>query len=202
MPRRPRLPVVVRLLAAPLLVLAACGGGSAFPVVSFDPGTGCTTDGRMPGAYPDLEARLPVDYQGHAPDNVDSGRSCTEAALGSLVAAGIEELRFAGATWDLGRGTALTAAAFDGEKLTPAAMIEFYDTSARANRRTEKAVTSDALVGGTPARRLDVLQSDGTGQTIVAWPSGRGGLVHVLLAADLGDARVLEALEQLAWPAP
>jgi hypothetical protein len=127
--------------------------------------------------------------------NVDSGRSCTDEALGTLASAGIDELRFAGATWDLGGGTALTVAAFEGDGLTPAAMIEFYASSAAANRKTEKLVTTDATVGGTSGSRLDVLQSDGTGQSIVAWPGDRDGLVNVLLAADLGDTKVLEALE-------
>ena len=46
-------------------------------------------------------------------------------------------------------------------------MLEFYETGARGARRTEKLVTSDTTVGGEPARRLDVLGSDGTGQTVV-----------------------------------
>ena len=56
---------------------------------------------------------------------------------------------------------------------------------------------SDTTVGGTDAKRLDVLGSDGTGQTIVTWPADEPGRVNVLLAADVGDARVAEALEAL-----
>jgi hypothetical protein len=78
------------------VVLAACG--AAIPVVSFDPASACTTDGRQPGAYPDLEALLPTSYQGKAPDNVDSGRNCTTAAMGALAGEGIDGVRFAGAT--------------------------------------------------------------------------------------------------------
>jgi hypothetical protein len=190
-----------RLLATALLlaiVVAACG--SAIPVVSFDPVSPCTTDGRQPGAYPDLEGILPTAYDGRAPDSVDSGRSCTATALGSLVASGVEELRFAGSTWGLGGTTGLTVAAFEAEGLDPAAMIEFYATSAKANRKTEKMQVSDTTAGGRPARRLDVLQSDGAYQTVVAWPSGVDGRVMVLLAADLGDAKVAAALEEFATP--
>jgi hypothetical protein len=190
---------VVLLVAVLGAAVGACDG-SSIPVVSFDPASACTTDGRMAGAYPDLEAVLPTRYAGLVPDSVDSGRNCTPEALGTLVAAGIDEVRFAGATWDLGGGTALTVAAFEAAGLTPARMIEFYEASARANRKTEKLVTAEATVGGRGGRRLDVLQSDGTGQTIVAWPSGVDGRVNVLLAADLGDTRVLEALEGFAAP--
>ena len=97
---RPRLPRTVRRFSPSALVLAACG--AAIPVVSFDPASACTTDGRQPGAYPDLEALLPTSYQGKAPDNVDSGRNCTTAALGALAGEGIDGVRFAGATWASG----------------------------------------------------------------------------------------------------
>jgi hypothetical protein len=192
---------LTRLLAASILlvtVVAACG--SAIPVVSFDPASPCTTDGRQPGAYPDLEGVLPATYDGRAPDSVDSGRSCTPTALGSLVARGVKELRFAGSTWGLGGTTGLTVATFEAEGLDPASMIEFYAAGAKANRKTEKMQVSDATAGGRPARRLDVLQSDGAYQTVVAWPSGDDGRVMVLLAADLGDTKVAAALEELATP--
>ena len=58
-------------------------------------------------------------------------------------------------------------------------------------------MTSDTTVGSRPARRLDVLGSDGTGQTVVTWPGDEQGTVWVLLAADLGDTRVAEILDTL-----
>ena len=185
-------------MVALMLALAACG--SAIPVTSFDPSSPCTTDGRQPGAYPGLEALLPTAYEGAAPMNVDSGRSCTAAALGTLSTIGIRELHYAGATWDLGGPAALTVAVFTADGLTPGAMIDFYAAGAKGNSKVEKAQLSDATVGGRPARRLDVLQTDGTGQTIVAWPSAQAGLVHVLLASDLGDAKVLDALATFGTP--
>ncbi len=178
-----------------LVAAVVAGCGSSIPVVSFDPATPCTTDGRQPGAYPELEALLPGEYEGQAPVNVDSGRSCTATALGNLADEGIRELRFAGATWSLGGATALTLAVFQASGLTPAAMIGFYGAGAVANSRTDKLQTSDATVGGRHASRLDVLQSDGTGQTIVAWGGAASNQVFVLLASDLGDANVRKALE-------
>ncbi len=188
--------LVCALLLAP--ALAACG--SAIPVVSFDPTSPCTTDGRQPGAYPDLEGLLPAAYEGRTPDNVDSGRSCTPGALGSLAERGIAELRFAGATWGLGGTTGLTVAVFEAAALDPAGMIEFYEASARGNRKTEKMRVSDTTAGILPARRLDVLQSNGAYQTVIAWPAGDDGRVMVLLAADLGDTKVAAAVEDVAAP--
>lgn len=191
----------IGLLATALLLASIVAGcGSAIPIVSFDPASPCTTDGRQPGAYPDLEAAVPTAHEGRAPDSVDSGRSCTAGALGTLAALGIEELRFAGATWGLGGTSGLTVAAFEADRLDPAAMIEFYRESARSNRKTEKMQASDTTAGGRPARRLDVLQSDGAYQTIVAWPSGIDGRVMVLLAADVGDTKVAAAVEEFASP--
>ena len=186
----------VGAVLALVLVTAACG--SATPVASFDPASACTTDGRMPGAYPDLEALLPKAYEGAAPATVDSGRNCTKGALGTLADAGIDGVRFAGATWPLGGTTALTVAVFEGDGLDPAKLLDFYVQPAADANRTDKLSTSDATVGGQPARRLDVLRSDGSGSTIVAWPGGAPGRVMVLLASDLGDAKVLSALDTFA----
>ncbi len=194
---RPGSPIVLLLAAAALL--AACGG-SAIPVVSFDPAAACTTDGRMPGAYPELEALLPPAYGGSSPINVDSGRNCTPDALGTLADVGISEVRFAGATWELDGSAALTTALFEAEGLTPSAMIDFYKAGALSNRKTERLADAETTVAGRTGRRLDVLQADGTAQTIVAWPAEEPGRVIVLLASDLGDTRVLEALEELAGP--
>lgn len=187
-----------RRLAAPALLLAvalataACGSRNL--VASFDPASACTTDGREPGAYPDLEALLPTAYQGKPPATVDSGRSCTTSALGTLATHGITGVRFAGATWSLGASTALTVAVFDGTGLDAPEMLEFYETPARSASHTDTYTDSDVTVGGLPGKRLDVLNTDGTGQTIVAWPSSTPGRVHVLLASDLGDANVAAAL--------
>jgi hypothetical protein len=191
-------PSSARMLACALVVgsiVAACGG-SRIPVVSFDPSSACTTDGRQAGAYPALEALLPTRYEGKAPASVDSGRNCTTTALGTLAGAGITGVRFAGATWEMGGTTALTVAVFQADGLDATEMIGFYEAGASANSKTEKLSVTDLTVAGRPARRLDVLQSDGTGQTIVAWPASTAGDVNVLLAADLGDAKVLEALAQ------
>ena len=184
-------------LAASVLALAVAACGSIAPAATFDPASACTTDGRFAGAYPDLEAELPTSFEGQPPATVDSGRNCTDAALGSLAAAGIDGVRFAGATWPLGGTSGVTVALFEGDGLDAATLLSFYEDGAQQARRTEKLVTSDTSVGGVEAKRLDVLGSDGTGQTIVTWPGDAPGRVNVLLAADVGDAKVAEALEAL-----
>jgi len=193
MPPRPRLRLPAAVLAAALLV-TACAGAAA-PVVSFDPTGPCTTDGQQPGAYPELEALLPTEADGKPPSSVDSGRTCTQAALGTLADAGVKDLRFAGATWEPGGTTGWTLAVFSADGLDPAVMRDFYETGARSARRTEKVALADTTVAGTAAKRLDVLMSDGTGQTVVAWQPKAGGPVWVLLAADVGDTKVAQLLE-------
>ncbi len=190
-PRYTRMSRVLPMVLA--LAVAACA--TATPMTSFDPASACTTDGRMPGAYPELEALLPRSYEGQAPTTVDSGRNCTPAALGTLAADGVDGVEFAGATWPLGGATALTVAVFQGDGLDAGKLLDFYARGAADANRTDKLATSDTTVGGQPARRLDVLRSDGSGSTIVTWPGGAPGRAMALLASDLGDAKVLEALQ-------
>ena len=180
-------------IALVAVLLAACGAPGA-AIVSFDPSAPCPAEGQQPGAYPDLEALLPTTHDGKAPDSVDSGRLCTEANLGTLAAAGIDEVRYGGATWSTGGTSGITVAVFTGEGLNPAAVLEFYEAPAVEARRTEALQTSDTTVGGVPAKRLDVLGSDGTGQTVVTWQPATDGPVWVLLAADIGDTKVEEIL--------
>jgi hypothetical protein len=188
----------IRLLVVSLgLVVAAGCASTSTSIVSFDPAAPCPAQGQQPGAYPDLEALLPADYEGRAPDDLDSGRICTPEQLGTLAGAGISEVRYAGATWSTGGTSGLTVAVFSGEGLDAPTMLEFYAVPAEAARRTEQLVTSETTVGGAPAHRLDVLGTDGSGQSIVTWQPADDGPVWVLLAADIGDTKVAEMLDTL-----
>jgi hypothetical protein len=183
-------------LVVALLLLGACSGADPL-VSSFDPAAPCPAEGQQPGAYPDLEAMLVDEYDGRGPDYVDSGRICSAEALGTLAAAGITQLRFAGATWRTGGTSGLTLAVFEADGLDAAEMLDFYAVPAQSARRTEKLQRSDTMVGGAAAGRLDVLGSDGTGQTVVTWQAPGESVVRVLLAADIGDSRVAELLATL-----
>ncbi len=172
---------LVRLSALGLaLAVNACGGAGA----TFDPTGPCLVDGRAAGAYPDLEARLPAELQASAPTTIDSGRNCSETALGSLVAHDLASVRFAGATWDLGGGTGVSSVIFEapGETLPAAWIAEFYDIGARTAKRTGNIETSRPTVAGAGETwRLDVL-NDLSLQTIVTWQDG--DVVRAVLVAS------------------
>ena len=183
-------------LVASVVLLAACAAEGRQPV-AFDPSAPCPEEGQQPRAYPDLEALVPTEIEGKAPDTLDSGRNCTAGALGTLADDGIDELRFAGGTWPAGGSSGWTLAVFTADGLDPVKMRAFYQAGAAAARRSEKVVASTTTVGDVPAERLDVLMSDGTAQTVVAWQEADDGPVWVLLAADIGDTRVAELLASL-----
>jgi len=170
--------VAIAVVAALAATLTACGGGA-----SFDPSGPCDVDGRTAGAYPDLEARLPTSLEGSAPTTVDSGRNCSESALGALVAHRVSAVYFAGATWDLGGGTGVTSAIFTTrDAQLPAAWIaEFYEIGARTAKRTENIDASRPTFPGTgEAWRLDTL-NDLSLQSVVTWQDG--DVVRVVLVA-------------------
>lgn len=159
-------------------ILAGCGS-------SFDPSGPCKSDGSTPGAYPELEAVVPKAWSGRPPKELDSGRACTTAGLGTLAAHGVTEMRFAGATWETGDDSGLSLAVFrsdGGPALESAWLAEFYEAGARAGRKVESIAVSDyAVGGGISGRRIDVLNGESF-QTIVVWP--RDGLVAVALVGD------------------
>lgn len=147
------------------------------------------SDGRAPGAYPQLEEDLPrrsrqvddtlVDIP---PTTLDSGRSCTQEALGTLATHGVTELRYAGATWDEGRGDAIVRALFTSPTvpLEAAWVEEFYEAGARASTKTENIEISRPSLGFEESVfRLDTL-NDLSLQTVVVWPEGYGVLVVIV----------------------
>ena len=183
------------LLAAVAIVLTGCGGSGA--AASFDVAAGCPSEGRAAGAYPDLEARVPTSYEGRGPNQLDSGRHCDPATLGSLAAAGFDEVRFAGGTWDLGGYRAAALVVFEAPGLTADQVAEFYATSARAANRTQITGESTLDVAGRPGHRLDSTTGDRT-QTVVTWPSADDGVVNVVLTNDLPDEKIQAAIDAFA----
>lgn len=163
------------LLALAAMVLSACASQT------FDPTGPCNGDGRTPGAYPDLEAQVPDSFRGRLPDQLDSGRNCTPAALGPLAERGIEELRFAGGLWQTGAQSGVTLAVFSAGGLQPADMLAFYEAGTRSSRRIERVETGEYQRGGRSFLRLDAL-NDASDQSIVIWADG--DLVRVALVAD------------------
>jgi hypothetical protein len=179
------------LVLATALLSAACSSG---PAPSFDPTGACSTDGRVAGAYPDLEALVPKIYQGVPPGTLDSGRNCTPTNLGVLASMGITEVRFAGATWSFGAERAAVLAVFRTHDLTGDAMADFYAASARAASRTQVVAMSAPMIAGRQGRRLDTMTGERV-QTVVVWPSAEPDVVNVVITNDLPDARIKDAVD-------
>jgi hypothetical protein len=178
-----------------MLVLGAC-------TTAFDPAGPCTADGSRPGAYPDLEQLVPATFEDRPADRVDSGRNCTERALGTLWTDGLREIRFAGGLWELGSESGATLAVFSADGLTPERLADFYEAGARSAPDIADIEESDLTIDGLPARRLD-LDNDGYRQSVVIWPHPAASVRAVLVssaARDVPDraahdARVDEAID-------
>jgi hypothetical protein len=182
---------VLLLVAA---IVAACGGG---PAASFDVAAGCPVEGRVAGAYPDLEKRIPTSYEGRAPDTLDSGRHCDPESLGSLAKAGFDEVRFAGGTWDLGGYRAAALVVFQAPGLTAAQVADFYGTSAQTANRTTITGVSTPDIAGRAGHRLDTTTGDRL-QTVVVWPSTTPDIVNVVITNDLPDGKIQSAVDAFA----
>lgn len=169
--------------------VAACGGTA----VSFDPTGPCTADGSAPGAYPDLEARIPASYEDRAPDTLDSGRNCSVENMGSLLDEGLTEIRFAGGTWDFGGNRAAALVVFSAPGLTADHIADFYATSAAAANRTQVTGESAPTLAGESVRRLD--STTGTrNQTVITWPAADPDVVNVVITNDLPDPKIEAAV--------
>jgi len=161
--------------------------------VSFDPQAPCTSDGQQPGAYPELEAALPATFQGAQPVRRDSGRNCSDAALGTLVDHGIEELRFAGALWETARRSGTTVAIFRAPGLSADRLAEFYEAGARSARKTVNVTMRPMKIEGVEGHRIDTL-NDESYQTIVVLGSLEPDTVHAaLIASDVREIGTMEA---------
>jgi hypothetical protein len=163
------------------LAAAGCGSGGA----SVAPTGPCVVDGRAAGAYPDLEALLPRGLIERAPDSVDSGRSCTDEALGTFKSHGVTELRYAGATWNQGQSDATVVAVLstpEGQpRLEERWVEEFYGTGALNGRKTDNIETSrPTFAGAGEVFRIDTL-NDLSLQTVVIWT--QEGVNHVVIVA-------------------
>ena len=200
----------VAALAFLALVATACNPEQ----LAQNPLGPCGDDARAAGGYPELEALLPETLGLDVPPSrVDSGRSCSDAALGSLKAHGVTELRFAGATWTTessSEGTVIAVLATPQwvPLLREEWVEEFYESGAREGKKTDNIETSRPTI--EPAGevfRLDTI-NDLSFQTVVTWETQ--GLFHVVIVAtDVAplkdrathDAQVVAAVRE-AWPLP
>jgi hypothetical protein len=174
------------------LVLGAC---SAAAEASFDPATACNAAARqqMKGAYPALEARIPAQIEGSEPHSRDSGRFCAKETLGSVFDAGVTEVRFGGAIWEIGERGGVQLGAFEGDGLTPELLAEEYRRAADGSRRTEAVKATTLEIDGRPAWRIDVVNGSSR-QAILVWGSADGEVTQVVVAADVDEAQLQAAV--------
>lgn len=182
---------------AALLVLAATAASCAAP--SFDASAPCTSDQRIAGAYPALEALVPRVFSDRGPDLVDSGRTCTDVALGTLKAQGVRELRFAGATWVLGSSSGVSFAILEADELRADWVSAFYEAGARAAKNSLSVDTSATEIHGQPASRIDTLNGESY-QTVVVSPDGQRVRV-VIVASFVREIQTKEAHEAVVTEA-
>ena len=180
------LPILAALFVSGL---GACTGAAP----SFDPAGPCVVhdrpvDGRAAGAYPELEALVPATFDGRGPNRLDSGRNCSERNLGTMVARGIREVRFAGGLWEVGQRSGVSLAVFRGEGLSAPILFEFYETGARTAPKTDAIETTDVSVGGISGRRVDTL-NDESYQTVVVWGGGDGAVRVALVGSDVRETQ-------------
>jgi hypothetical protein len=170
--------LVIGLILVVGLILAGCA-------TKFDPTGPCTANGSAPGSYPELEAAVPATFRAAKATELDSGRACTPEGLGTLAGRGVEEMRFAGATWTTGTDSGLSLAVFvdpTGPPLTRDWITEFYETGAKAGKKVTSVETTDYDIdAGVTARRIDVLNGESF-QTVVVWE--QDGRIAVALIAD------------------
>jgi hypothetical protein len=181
-----------------LLALAAIAASCAAP--SFDPSAPCTSDQRVAGAYPALEALVPREFRDRGPDLVDSGRTCTDVALGTLQAHDVRELRFAGATWVLGSSSGVSFAILEADELRADWVAAFYEAGARAAKNSLSVDTSTTDIDGQPASRIDTLNGESY-QTVIVSPDGQrvrvvivASFVREIQTKDAHEAVVTEAI--------
>lgn len=190
---RGRVALAALAIVAGLLV-AACGA-APMPSGPLGPCEADKADAVSAGGYPEIEEKLPTSLGGRAPDVVNSGRSCTDKALGSLVTHGVRQLSYAGATWNEGQsdGTviAMLTSGYDSPQLELAWVEEFYTAGAVAATKTDNVKTSRPTMGfAGQVFRLEAL-NDLSQQTVVVW--GQPSFVHVVIVVTQVDPNASRA---------
>jgi len=189
------LPLTVIAFVA--LAFAACSG----PAATFDPNAPCGGDERAAGLLPDLEARIPVSFDGRAPDTLDSGRNCTTRSLGYLEQRGYRQIDFAGGTWETGGRSGVTIATFRADGLQPREVFDFYKAGAFAAPKTDATTESTMTVAGADLPRLDTL-NDESFQTVVVATGRQPGLIRIVIVASaIRDVVTREAHEAVVLAA-
>lgn len=177
---------ILVLCAALAFALTACGATTATPAVAAS-----CTDTRGAGLDAELEALLPREIDGRAPESMESGRLCSSESLGTLIPAGIREVRFAGATWPDGhRGISLVL--YRAPNLDLDRMADAFANGAGAARRISNVTARETTFAGSRAIRLDALTQD-RALNVMLWSPRPPDLVAAVLASGVPEERIAAA---------
>jgi len=189
-----------RLLAASLalaaLVAGGCGAIGLAPTPDASAPCAGADEQRAAGFDPELEALIPPTIEGVAPSLLDSGRYCSAKALGTLVEAGFDEVRFAGATWPGDDASGLAVVVYRAPGLTLDAMADTFAKGADDARSVNQVHAQAVEVTGRPAVRIDAAMRDDP-QTVYLWPAAEADTINVVIGSKVDQARLDAALEAM-----
>ncbi len=194
--RSSALPAILIVTTALLVAGCRIGGGAT---ASFDPATPCNGAAQqgMIGAYPDLEARVPAKLGGVDPSGHESGRFCSKESLGTVWDAGIHEVQYGGAVFALGqKNGGVQAAVWRAPGLTAQRVADEYRAGAAADSKVAIVAANNLDVNGRPGFRMDIVNGESR-EAIVVWPSADGAVVQLVIAADVDESVVQEAIAAL-----
>ena len=150
----------------------------------------------MLGAYPDLEARVPAQVTGIAAADRTSGRFCAKETLGTVWDAGIHEVDFGGAVFAIGDKGGVQTAVWRGAGLTTQLVADEYRTGAEGDSRVTVVSAANEPIAGRAGFRLNLVNGD-SHQAILVWPSRDGAVIQVVIAADVDESVVQDAVTGL-----
>ena len=189
-PRSHALAVSLALLT--VVLVGACSASVPTP----DPSASCNgVDAPpVPGYYPDLESQLPTTLAQATPAVVNSGRFCVATSLGTLVAAGIPDLHFAGAQFPTSDSTGVSLLEYEAPSLTPSMLADAFTNGAASATDVNQIQTQAVTIVGRAGVRIQVNNQDVL-QVIIFWPSAQPGEVNAVLASGATDSAIQAAIQ-------
>ena len=174
------------------LLVGACAGAPPTP----DPSATCNgVDAQaVPGYYPSLEALVPTALAQATPLVVNSGRFCAAASLGSLTAAGIPDLHYAGAQFPSSDTTGISLLAYAAPSLTASMLADAFTAGAASSTDVNQVHTTAVTVAGRPGIRIEVNNQDVL-QVVIFWPSQQAGIVNAVIGSGVDEATIQAALK-------
>jgi hypothetical protein len=188
------------LVVSVVLLAAGCGSAAATPTPA--PGAPCAgaDEQRAAGFYPDLEALLPTMLEGKPPASLDSGRYCSKKTLGSLVDAGVTELRFAGATWpDAGGDTGIALVLYRAAGLTIDEVGDSFASGAGSARGVNQVHAQATEIPGGSAIIITAMSGDRP-QIVAIRAYAAADTIAVVIGSGVDQARVLAAAQVFGGP--